>query len=90
MAHSTTTFRRIVCLYDEARALLDKRSNDWLTDDDQARFAQIREQLDRLWTHRRAELVFQVNGPPRMVSAPDPRRRAQIARGIAPLPAGGD
>jgi len=85
---STTTFDRIVHLYDQARMLLDKEEG--LTEDEQRQFADIRDQLDRLWTHRRAELVFQVAGPPRMISAPDPSRRAQIARGIQPLPSGGD
>lgn len=91
--HSTTTFRRIVGLYDEARQLLDKRNDDWLTDDDQARFAEIRVSLDAMWSKRRAELVFQTKGSPRMVSAPDPRSQPQVKRfahGIAPLPSGGD
>lgn len=92
MVHSIT-FQRIVSLYDEARQLLDKRSDDWLSDDDQARFQEIRDQLDGMWNKRRAELVFQTDGPPRMVSAPDPKSQPQIRRfahGIAPLPQGGD
>jgi len=89
VAHSTTTFTRIVELYDAAGALLSK--DDFLTEAEQARFADIRAELDQLWPKRRAELVFQIDGPPRLVSAPDEHaRRRQIAHGIAPLPSGGD
>jgi len=86
--HSTTTFRRIVELYDVAGRLLAKE--DGLTEAEQARFREIRDQLDQLWPKRRAELVFQIDGPPRLISAPDERARARhIAHGIAPLPGGG-
>jgi hypothetical protein len=79
-------FDRIVSLYDQASALLT--CEDGLTDDEQKQFREIRATLDQLWDKRRAELVFQVAGPPRVVSAPDPRSQRQIARGIAPLPGG--
>jgi hypothetical protein len=86
--HHTTTFDRIVQLYDEERQLLDK--GDYLTDDEQRQFADIRAELAKSWPQRRAEQVFEVSGPPRMISAPDPRSQRQVARGIAPLPRGGD
>lgn len=85
---TTTTFDRIVRLYGEAGQLLSQE--DGLSEADQVRFAEIRDQLDGMWNTRRAELVFQVAGPPRMISAPDPRSQRQIARGIPPLPRGGD
>jgi hypothetical protein len=85
--HSTTTFTRIVELYDASVQLLAK--DDFLTEAEQQRFADIRNELDQLWTHRRAELVFQINGPPRLISAPDDgARKRHIAHGIAPLPSG--
>ena len=82
--HSTTTFDRIIELYDAASHLLAK--NDLLTAAEQRCFADIREELHQLWPKRRAELTFQIAGPPRMISAPDPRSQRQIARGIPPLP----
>jgi len=91
MGHSTTTFRRIVALYDEERQLLDKTE---LTDAERARFADIRASLiERYWPQERAERVRQASGPPRLISAPDPRshrRVAQFAHGMQPLPSGGD
>jgi hypothetical protein len=91
VSHSTTTFDRIVHLYEEAGRLLAKEG--LLSDDDQTCFTKIREDLDQFWPKRRAELVFHVSGPPRLISAPDPRSQPQIRRfahGIAPLPNGGD
>lgn len=88
MGHSTTTFGRIVRLYDEERMLLDKEE---LTDAERGRFAEIRTQLESLWPKERQERVFLQHGRPRLISAPDPSRRRQVARGIQPLPAtGGD
>jgi hypothetical protein len=82
----TTTFDRIVSLYDQASA--PQACEEGLTADEQKQFREIRATLDRLWDRRRAELAFDASGPPRIVSAPDPRSQRQIARGIAPLPGG--
>jgi hypothetical protein len=57
------------------------------------RFKAIGAALDYLYEIRRAELVFEQHGPPRMISAPDPRSQKQVRRfavGMAPLPSGGD
>lgn len=86
--HSTTTFQRIVVLYHEAGALLAK--DDIWTKAERARYDAISLEIDQLWPRRRAELVLEVAGPPRIVSAPDPKSQRQVARGIAPLPSGGD
>lgn len=97
MERHSTTFRRIVNLYDEARQLLDKSGETWLTPDEQLRFKEIRAALDKLWTERRAEWVFAESGPPRTLgdNRPMPHGRPSHPRlsayGIAPLPhAGGD
>ena len=82
--HSTTTFGQILHLYQEERSLLDK---DELTDAERARLPAIHAELDRRWRERRAELVFRVCGPPRMLSAPDPRSGPQVRRFAS---AGGD
>lgn len=88
MSHSTTTLDRIVRLYDQARQLLDREEG--LSADDQQRFREIRAELDqRLWPERRAELVRQVAGPPRLVGGGGERdQQRAIAHGIAPLPGG--
>lgn len=88
MTHSST-LSRILGLYDEERKLLDRCScGEWIARDDLARFAEIRTALEALWPKRRAEIVFSLSGPPRLVSAPDEHaRRRLIAHGIAPLPA---
>jgi hypothetical protein len=83
------TFDHIVALYDEERRLLDKAGADYLTDGERARFADIRASLARLWPQERLERVQATDGPPRVISAPDPRSQRQIARGIPPLPKGG-
>jgi hypothetical protein len=88
--HSTTTLDRIADLYDEERQLLSRDDDDWRTADVRDIASDIRARLERMWDKRRAELVFTYRGPPRLISAPDPSRRAQIARGIPPLPSGGD
>lgn len=87
MSHSTTTFDRIVRLYDRARDLLDKEEG--LDADDQRVFRAIRDELDGMWIRRRAELTFAVSGPPRLISAPNPQdHKRVVAHGIAPLPGG--
>jgi hypothetical protein len=53
IAHSTTTFRRIVALYDEERCLLDQAGDANLTADEQRRFAKIRAALTSLWPKKR-------------------------------------
>jgi len=82
-----TTLDRIVTLSLAEQQLLN--TPDWSAAD-RKQFDDIRESLARLWTQRRAELTFDAAGPPRMVSAPDPRSQRQLARGIQPLPQGGD
>lgn len=90
MSHSITTFQRIVALYDEERQLLDKYSHEYLTEAEQARFADIRANLAKLWPQRRADLVFEADGPPRITGNAQPLdRRRMTAYGIAPLPNGG-
>lgn len=86
MTHSTTTFARIVALSEAEQRLLSK---EYLTDAERQQFRDIRASLAKLWPQRRAELVFAVSGPPRLISAPDPRDHRKIAYGIAPLPSGG-
>ncbi len=86
----TTTLEHIVTLSEAEQQLLNQE--DW-SDADRRQFDEIRTSLAALWTQRRAELVFQVAGPPRLVSAPDPRSQPAVRRfavGIAPLPRGGD
>lgn len=86
MSYCSTTFDRIVDLYDEAGRLL---AHEYLTEAEQARFREIRVTLDRLWTHRRAELVFSIHGPPRSLGGgTEADQRRQFAHGIAPLPGG--
>jgi hypothetical protein len=87
MAHSTTTFQRIVRMYERAGALLAQEAMD---DAERVEFRQLQSDLDQYWERERASRVFAQHGPPRMISAPDPRSQRQIARGIAPLPSGGD
>ena len=53
ITHSTTTFKRIVALYDEARHLLDQAGDAYLTADEQRRFAKIRAALTSLWPKER-------------------------------------
>ena len=53
IAHSTTTFRRIVALYDEERCLLDQAGDANQTADEQRRFAEIRAALTSLWPKER-------------------------------------
>lgn len=90
MSIHCSTIERIVILSAAEQALL---SGDWSEEDRQA-CAEIQAELAALWPKRRAELVFEREGPPRLVSAPDPRSVRQVARGIAhgiqPLPSGGD
>jgi hypothetical protein len=91
MSNCTTTLDHIVTLSIAEVDLLSK--GDSLTDEERAQFADIRAALLKLWPIRRAELVFEQHGPPRMVSAPDPRSQKQVRRfavGIQPLPSGGD
>jgi hypothetical protein len=96
MTTPTTTLSQIVTLSDEyLRRLNSRDAGDFLTDADRWRCVEIRAALAKLWNDRRQELTFEVSGPPRMVSAPDPRVRdvpsARLhARGIQPLPQGGD
>jgi hypothetical protein len=84
---NSTTLDRIVELSLAEQRLLNQ--TEW-SDADHARCADIQASLAQLWTERRAELVFDHAGPPRIVSAPDPRSQRQIARGMPPLPRGGD
>lgn len=92
--HYSSTFRKIISLYDEAGQLLAK--DDGFTEADQARFQEIRDTLDGMWNRRRKELIFEQHGPPRMVAAPNPRSQRQVTRSIAhgiaplPMPNGGD
>lgn len=87
MAHFTTTFDRIVALSEAEQRLLSQES---LSDADQRRFRDIRAELAQLWTERRAELVFELHGPPRITGNAQPVDRRRIAAyGIAPLPSGG-
>lgn len=91
MAHSTTTtLEHIVTLSLAEQELLNK--TEWSADDHR-RCAEIHAALAKLWPIRRAEIVFQMHGPPRLISAPDPRSQPQVRRfahGIQPLPSGGD
>lgn len=87
----STTMDKITALYARAGALL--AHDGFLTEAEQREFADIRAELDQLWPKRRAELVFQVSGPPRCLGGGterDQQRMRQIAYGIAPLPHGGD
>lgn len=89
--HHSTTLGHIVALSEAEQQLLAK--DDYLTEAEQRQFADIRAALAKLWPQRRAELVFERDGPPRMVSAPDPRSQKQVRRfavGVQPLPSGGD
>ena len=90
MAHSTTTLQRIVALYDEERRLLDRRCDDFLTDAERARLAEIgRELYEKYWPNERAERVFATHGPPRCLGGGSEHdQKRQIAHGIAPLPSG--
>ena len=75
-------------VYDLRARLAAKDPLD-VTDADRARFKAIGAALEELYELRRAELVFERCGPPRMISAPDPRSQPQVKRfaaGIAPLP----
>lgn len=83
----STTLARIVELSHAEQQLLNQ--TEWSAAD-HARCADIQASLAQLWPKRRAELVFERAGPPRLVSAPDPRSQRQIARGMPPLPSGGD
>lgn len=88
-----TTLDRIISLYAAERELLDRACDDYFTAAERQQFADIHADLALLWCDRRKELVFEVAGPPRLVSAPDPRsvhQVARFARGMAPLPSGGD
>lgn len=78
---------QIVTLSEAEQQLLSK--TEWTADDHQ-RCADIQNALVDLWPIRRAELVRERQGPPRIISAPDPRSVRQVARGIPPLPSGGD
>lgn len=90
MSHcTTTTFDRINELYAEERQLLDR----WdLTAEERARFRALHAELEQLWPKRRAEIVFELHGAPRLISSPEPLdKRRRTAFGIAPLPmSGGD
>lgn len=91
MSNCTTTLEQIVVLSEAEQQLLAK--DDYLTSEEQVQFREIRDALAKLWPIRRAELVFEQDGPPRLVSAPDPRSQKQVARfavGMQPLPQGGD
>jgi hypothetical protein len=94
MKHCSTTLDHIVTLSDQYLTLLNSREpGEFLTDEEQWQCVEIRRALDSLWPKRRQELTFRASGPPRMLSAPDPRSVRQVARfahGIAPLPQGGD
>jgi hypothetical protein len=83
-----STLDHIISLYDAYLPLLNK--GDYLTEDEQRQCIEIRRALDQLWPKRRAELTFQAHGKGRLISAPDPRSVRQVARGIQPLPQGGD
>jgi hypothetical protein len=91
VAHSTTTLQRIGSLYEEQRQLLDRRCDDFLTDAERARLAEIgRELYEKYWPRERAERVFAEHGPPRMLGGGNEHdQKRQIAHGIAPLPRGG-
>jgi len=82
-----STFDRILQLEDE---YVRRSSTAEWSDEDRWRCIEIRRTVDGLWPKRRAEIVFEKYGPGRMISAPDPRSQRQIARGIPPLPSGGD
>jgi hypothetical protein len=89
MAHSTT-LTRIVELSLAEQQLLGQ--TEW-SDADHSRCVEIQASLAQLWPKRRAELVFERAGPPRLISAPDPRSQPQVRRfahGVQPLPSGGD
>jgi hypothetical protein len=88
--HSTTTFDRIVQLYDEERRLLDRAYDDDFTADERQRLREIGSELmNTYWPLRRKEIVFQLHGTPRLISAPNPQdHKRVIAHGIAPLPNG--
>ena len=92
MSHSTTTLDRIVHLYDQERTLLNHDLDDWQAAREVRTIcADIRAKLDRLWHDRRAELTFQIAGPPRYLGGGGERdQKRQIAYGIQPLPSGGD
>ena len=76
MTHSTT-LAQIVSFSEAEQQLLNK--DEWDAGDHQ-RCADIQATLAKLWTIRRAELVFLRAGPPRMLSAPDPRSQPQVRR----------
>lgn len=85
-----STLDQIVVLSEAEQDLLN--TPDWDAAE-RKQFDDIRAALAKLWTQRRAELTFNAAGPPRMVSAPDPRSVPQIRRfahGIAPLPSGSE
>lgn len=92
---TTNTLARIIQLEDE---YVRRTSTAEWDDENRWRCIEIRRTLDAMWDKRRAELVFEQHGPPRMISAPDPRSQPQIRRfahgaiahGIPPLPSGGD
>jgi len=73
----TTTLEQIVRLSLAEQQLLNK--DEWDADDHQ-HCRTIQATLAKLWTLRRAELVFERAGPPRMLSAPDPRSQPQVRR----------
>lgn len=81
----STTLAEIVRLSEAEQQLLNKA--EWETDDHR-RCAAIQATLVKLWRERRAELVFERAGPPRMLSAPDPRSQPQVRRFA--LASGGD
>ena len=85
--HSTTTLDHIIALSMTEQQLLNQ--TEW-SNAERAQCAEIQKALRKLWPIRRAEQVYAQHGPPRLVSAPDPKSQRQIARGIAPLPSGGD
>lgn len=77
MSNSTTVLEQIVTLSEAEQQLLNK--DEWDTGDHR-RCADIQATLVKLWVRRRAELVYQRAGPPRLLSAPDPRSQPQVRR----------
>lgn len=73
----STILEQIVTLSLAEQQLLNK--NEWDADDHQ-QCRTIQSTLAKLWAVRRAELVFLRAGPPRMLSAPDPRSQPQVRR----------
>lgn len=86
MAHSITTFERIVALYHEAGALLAKDTL-W-TADERVRYGAIRSEIDQLWPQERRERVRRQYGQPRLIGGGTEADQQRMARTLAMM--GGD